>query len=289
MRASQSAYCSKYPKPPSWQEQKVTEAYSTALQTIIGEFKNISPEITNAFIFKSNGEIVASNETATEDQIKKLVTAFNDIVDQAEIIGGIETLTIQGAGSQLNITSMNNRYLTTISSRAADQKIVKTLTRVLVPTVVKLVDQIAPELSDNQLPQTTKPESKPIEEIVLPTEQTTHSESIPDVSASFSSEQVLPEPPVNQFMVEKIGGLLVPSDIVRVDSEVVVKWNELYVDKEITRVHIETLEGKKGICKFKPIKKAKRNATGIIQIPEKILQALKISEGKLVIVKPVIK
>jgi predicted regulator of Ras-like GTPase activity (Roadblock/LC7/MglB family) len=267
----------------------VTEAYSTALQTIIGEFKNISPEITNAFIFQSNGEIVASNETTTEDQIKKIAAAFNDIADQAETIGGIETLTIQGAGSQLNITSMNNRYLATVSSRAADQKIVKTLTRVLVPTVVKLVDQIAPELSDNQLPQTTKPESKPIEEIVLPTEQTTHSEPIPDVSASFSSEPVLPEPPANQFMVEKIGGLLVPSDIVRVDSEVVVKWNDLYVDKEITRVHIETLEGKKGICKFKPIKKAKRNAKGIIQIPEKILQALKISEGKLVIVKPVIK
>jgi hypothetical protein len=265
----------------------VTEAYSTALQTIIDEFKNISPEITNTFIFKKNGEIVANNETTTENQIKKLIAAFNSIADQAETIGGIENLTIQGANSQLNITSMNNRHLATVSSRTADQKIVKTLTRVLVPTVVKLVDQIAPELSDNGVPQITKLEDKPFEEIMLPVEEPSHNESIPDASASFSSEPLLPEPPVNQFMIEKIGGLLVSADTVRVDSEVIAKWNDLYGDKQITQVHVETLEGKTTTCKFKPIKE-NCNAQGIIQIPEKILQALQTSKGKLVMVKPVI-
>jgi hypothetical protein len=80
----------------------VTEAYSPALQTMINEFKNISPEMTNTFIFKKNGEILATNENTSEDQIKKLIDAFNNIGDQAETIGGIETLTIQGANSQLN-------------------------------------------------------------------------------------------------------------------------------------------------------------------------------------------
>ena len=264
----------------------MTEAYSTALQTIIDEFKNITPEITNSFIFKKNGEIIAGNEATTECQIKKLIAGFNNIADQAGTIGGIKNLTIQGADSQLNITAMNNLYLATVFSHKADEKIVKTLTRVLVPTVVKLVGQIAPELLDNELPQAKKPEVKPIEEIFLPDMQTTHSESIPDVSASFSSESVLPEPPVNQFMIEKIGGLLVPSDTVRVDSEVIAKWRDLYGDKEITQVHIETLEDKAVICRFKPIKKTSHNAKGIIQIPEKILQILQTSKGKLVIVKP---
>jgi hypothetical protein len=89
-------------------------------------------------------------------------------------------------------------------------------------------------------------------------------------------------------MIEKIGGLLVPADTVRVDSEVIAKWNDLYGDKQIAQVHIETLEGKKTNCKFKPIKETNHNAKGIIQIPEKILQALQTSKGKLVIVKPVI-
>jgi predicted regulator of Ras-like GTPase activity (Roadblock/LC7/MglB family) len=265
----------------------VTEAYATALQNIINEFKNISPEITNAFIFKKNGEFLASNETTTEE-IKKLIAAFNDTTDLAQTIGGIETLTIQGADSQLNITSMNNLYLATVSSRAADQKIVKTLTHVLVPTVVRLVDQIAPELSENELPKTIKSEDTPIEEIVLPVEETEQNEPISESPPSFSSEPLLPEPPVNQFMIEKIGGLLVPADTVRVDNEVIAKWNDLYDDKQITQVHIETLEGKKTTCKFKPIKEKNCNAKGIIQIPEKILQALQTSKGKLVMVKPVI-
>jgi predicted regulator of Ras-like GTPase activity (Roadblock/LC7/MglB family) len=263
----------------------VTEAYSTALQTIINEFKNVSPEITNTFIFKKDGEIVASTETTSEDQIKELISAFNDIADQAETIGDIETLTIQGADSQLSITSMSNRYLVNVSSRAADEKMVKTLTSVIVPTVVKLVDQIS-ELSGNELPQAKNPEVNPIEETVLPDEQTTQFEPIPDMSASFSSEPMLPEPPVNQFMIEKIGGLLVPCDIVRVDSEVIAKWHDIYGDKEITQVHIETLEGKAILCGFKPIKESNHNGKGIIQFPEKILQALQTSKGKLVIVKP---
>lgn len=136
--------------------------------------------------------------------------------------------------------------------------------------------------------QITKLEDKPIEEIVSPVEETKHNEQAPDASASFSSELFLPEPPVNQFMVEKTGGLLVPADTVRVDSEVIAKWNDLYGDKQIAQVHIETLEGKTTTCKFKPIKETNHNAKGIIQIPEKILQALQTSKGKLVIVKPVI-
>jgi hypothetical protein len=264
----------------------VTQADSTALQTIINEFQNVSPEITSSFMFKKNGDIVAHNEASTEEQIKKLIAAFNNIADQAETIGGVETLTIQGVNSQLNITSIDNLYLSTVSSRLADEKIVKTLTTVFVPTVVKLVDQIA-ELSNAKISQTAKPEDTPIEEKVQP-EEPKRNESIPDISASFSAGPILPKTTVNQFMVEKIGGLRVSSDATRVDREVIAKWNELYGDKKITKVHIETLEGKIIICKFQPIKEAKRNAQGIIQIPEKILNALQISEGKLVIVKPVI-
>jgi hypothetical protein len=266
----------------------VTEAYATALQTIITEFKSISPEITNAFIFKKDGEILAVNETTIEDQTKNLIIAFNNIDQQAETIGDVENFTIQGANSQLDITSMNNLYLATVSSRAADQKIVKTLTHVLVPTFVKLVDQIVSELSENGVPKTIKAEEKPIEEMVLPVEDPELKEPISQSPLSFSSQQFLPEPPVNQFMVEKIGGLLVPADTVRIDSEVLSKWNDLYGGKKITTVNIETLEGKTTTCKFKPMKEAKCNVKGIIQIPEKILQTLQTSKGKLVMVKPVI-
>ena len=265
----------------------MTEDYSTSLQTIINEFKNITPEITNTFIFKKNGEIVASTETTTDAQNKKLVSAFNDIADRVGAIGGIETLTIQGVCSQLSIIDVNNHYLVNVSSRAADEKMVKTLTHIIVPTVVKLLDQIS-EPSGSELPRAKNSEFKPIREVFLPDEPTTQSEPIPDESASFSSEPMLPRPPVNQFMIEKIGGFLVPCDIARVDSEVIAKWHDIYGDKKITQVHIETLEGKAIICGFKPIKDTSRNGKGVIQFPEKVMEALQTSKGKLVIVKPVI-
>lgn len=266
----------------------MSETSSNALQTIIDEFKNISPEITNASIFKKNGEIIASNQISTEEQIKKTIIELNNIADQAETIGGIETLTIQGGDNQLNIISMNNRYLATVSSRAANEKIVKALTHVIVPTVLKLVDQNVSEPSISELPKNINSDDKAKEEKVLPIEEADRIETISPSLVHFSSVRILPEAPVNQFMIERIGGLFVPTDLVRVDKDVISKWLDLYGDKQITQVHIETLEGKTITCRFKVIREPKSNVSGIIQIPDKILQSLQTSKGKLVKVKPVI-
>jgi hypothetical protein len=97
-------------------------------------------------------------------------------------------------------------------------------------------------------------------------------------------ELFLPKAPTTQFMVDKISGLLVASDTVRIDSEIIESWQNLYDKKTFSAVSIVTLEGKTVTCKFKP----KKDSKGIIGIPDKILQTLQSSKGKLVIVKPVI-
>ena len=104
-------------------------------------------------------------------------------------------------------------------------------------------------------------------------------EPVPEPKTSF--EPFVPSTPVNQFMVEKISGLLVPPDTVRIDGEVMAKWSDLYSGKPILTVNIEALDGKKTTCKVKPIKETKNNAKGVIQIPEKILQNLRTEKGKL--------
>ena len=267
----------------------MTQANSNALQTVIDEFKNISPEIKSSFIFKRNGEIIASNEDTTEEQSKNLVAAFNNIVDQARDIGDIQSLTIQGTNNQLSIISMNNRFLSTVSSRSVDEKLVKTLTHVIVPAIVGLLDQIATEPTAIELAKTVEPESETTHEPNVTEEeiQISHDEPVPE-QPTLSSEPVIPQPPVTQLMAEKIGGLLVPADMVRIDSDIIKGWSDLYGDKQIIQVHIETLEGKKTTCKFKAVKETSQSAKGIIQIPEKILQTLQTSKGKLVIVKPVV-
>lgn len=198
--------------------QKVTEAATSALQVVIGEFKNISPEFNRALVFKNNGEVLACNESIiTESRVKTIAAAFNEIAVQAEVIGGVETLAIQGVGSKLNIASVNNRYVATVSSLAADEKMVKALTCVIVPTVIKLLDQIVPASPDNLSVDAAEPEFKGVEEAVQPPQEPTFMEQASD--AEVSSEADFRKPPVNQFMVQKIGGLLVSSDVVRVDAD----------------------------------------------------------------------
>ena len=264
----------------------MTEAYPNPLQTVIDEFKNICPETTNAFIFKNTGQIIANTKATTEDQTKKLIANFNDITQQAETIGDIENLTIQAGDSQLHITAMNNLYFATVSTQAANQEIVKSLTHVVVPIIVGLVDQAASLPSENQALQNVQLEENLIKEAVLPVEEKPHFESIPETQLPF--EPFLLKTPINQFMVEKISGFMVQADMVRIDADIIAQWSDLYDGKQITMVNIEALDGKKTTCKFKPIKEAKTSSKGIIQIPEKILQTLQTEKGKLVMVKPVI-
>ena len=266
----------------------MTQASSTPLQTVLGEFKNISPELTKAYIFEKDGETLAANEESIDqDKAKKLVAAFDEITNQAEIIGGVEVLTIQGVSSQLNITSTDSLYLATVSSRAVDEKMVKALMCVIVPTIIKLMDQVPTEAPNETPLNVEESEVKLVEETVQRPQEPTPVELVSDVSA-VSSEKVFPKPPVHQFMVEKISGLLVASDMVRVDGDVVEKWSDLYGDLELLQVNIETFEGKSAICKFRPMREADGTAKGMIQIPERILQSLLTGEGKLVKVKPVV-
>jgi predicted regulator of Ras-like GTPase activity (Roadblock/LC7/MglB family) len=266
----------------------VTEVSSKPLQTIIDEYKNISPELAKAFIFKKDGEIIASNEEGiAQDRAKKIAAAFEDILNHAGVIDGIEILTIQGISTQLDITSTNNSYLATVSSRTADEKMIRALNCVIVPTIIRLMDQIGtPATSDQPCPDIAEPEVKQVEEVVQPPEPTVIQQF--PVAPEASSERVFPKTPVNQFMVEKIGGLLVASDMVRVDTDLVAKWADLYGDMEILQVNVETLEGKSVLCRFRPIRESDGKAKGVIQIPERILQTLGTGEGRLVMVKPVV-
>jgi hypothetical protein len=239
------------------------EVYAFALKNTLNEIKNVCPDVSNTFIFK-DGKIIAKDENTDEETIKNTVDAFNALTERADTIGGLESVTFHGANGRVNIACINDFYLTTIASKEADEKYVNTLTRVLVPTVLKLVEKIHSASIDNNTFTTEQPE--------------------PEVNP----EPLLPEPPVNQFIVENLGGLLVPSDTVRIDNEVIVQWKDLYTDKKIEEVDVETLNGKTTRCKFKPIKGSKYGGKGVIQMPEKIQLTLQTTKGELVMVKPVV-
>ncbi len=274
----------------------MTEEHSNALQTVIGELKTLSPDITNAFVFKADGETLASSEKTTPDQTLSLIANLKTIT-HAQTIGGIENFIIQDVSSQLRLTAVGDVYFGTVSSRTANQKIVKSLTQVVVPAFIQL--SVGTPITLLELPKSTVAEEEVVEEAVEAVssvqEQELEQPTIevtPEIPPEVEEDPEPPEPllptaPTTQFMVERIGGLLVASDTVRIDSETIKNWRELYGTKLFSQVRIETLEGKNIVCKYRPLN-SKANAKGIIEIPGKIIQDLGIDRGKLVMVKPAI-
>ena len=275
------------------------EVYAFALESTLNEIQNACPDVTSTFIFK-DGKILAKDKNTKEENTIQTINAFEAITERADTIGGLETVTIKGANGRVNIACMNDFYLTTVLSRKADEKYVNTLTRVLIPTVIKLVEKIHPASTDDETlivdlepaedeaaeedaDNAEDSENEPAEEETATTEPTEEQET-PEVDP----EPLLPEPPVTQLIIENLGGLLARSDTVRIDKAVITEWKDLYGDKKINEVDVETIDGKTTRCKFKPIKKSKHEGKGIIRMPEKIQLTLETTKGELVTVKPVV-
>lgn len=255
-------------------------APNQALQTIIAEFKTLSPEITRTIIFDNTSTLCSEN--ITSKQCEKLIDQIKNLDEQTQPLGGIERFALQGAANRLNLSTINNWHIVTTTKRDANEKIVKSLTTVLLPTIIQLID------AKPQTDTVSSGHNQVQETVPFPSNDVT-----PDFSTELnvepepeSSEPVAVRSPVSQFLVEKLGGLLVAPDTVRVNNDTITDWNQLLWGKSITHVTIETLDGKTVTCKIKPQKEY--STKGIIQIPEKILNSLQIRKGELVMVRPVL-
>ena len=282
------------------------ELYSFALKNTLDEIRNLCPDITNAFMFKEDGEIIASDEITPQQSIVHVIDDFDRLLKKAETMGGIEQITIEGSKGRVNVSHMNNNYLVTITSQSADKNYVNMISRVLFTTVVKLLDKISPTALKNN-PTEPEPELQTV--IDKNAETTEQNDNEPEIKEAEPSEQPSNEPETeeaepaepstkpeaacaetmaNQFMVEDLQGLLVKADTVRVDEATLQQWQQLCDDQRIEEVEIETFTGQSMRVKIKPIKDQKQEGKGIVQMPQKIQQMLEIRKGELVRLKPII-
>lgn len=260
------------------------EVYTFALRNALNEIRNVCPDITNTFIFKEDGEIIVGDENTSEKTMVNVVDSLDGIFEKADAIGGVECLTLECSNGRVNMSCLKDLYFVMVTSKKADPIYVNTVTRVLIPTVLRLLEKIYPAPLRSNLPLTETKSQPPME----PIEETEPKKLKETVEPETDTEPLLSETPVNQLIVENLGGLLVPSDTVRIDSEILSQWETLYEGKKIEEVEIETFDGKSTRCKVKPIKDSKYNGKGTIQMPEKIQFALEIKKGELVRAKPII-
>jgi len=268
------------------------EIYAFALKNTLNEIQNICPDITNAFIFGEDGEIIAVDEKTQEKTTVRIIDAFDNIIEKAEAIGGLEKITVEGSKGRMNISRTNSFYFVTATAQNADSKYIDTLTSIIIPTILKIVENINPAPLKNTLHKTPQKPAIPLEdETEEPKEfpeNPPEKEVKPKEDYKPETDSLFVETPANQLIVENLGGLLVPSDTVRVDSQILMQWEEQCEGKEIEGVQVETFDGKTIQCKVKPIKDSKQEGKGIIQVPEKIRQELEIKKGELVKVRPIL-
>ncbi len=261
------------------------EIYSFAMKNALNEIGKINKNIKCSFIFNSEGEIIAEDDKSSKFDIKSIMENFDEILEKKDVIGGLNHLEVKGKNGTFKILNINeDSYLALTIEKNADTQLIEATVRVIIPTLLRLLEKLAPT---HPIPALQNQETK-IEEKEQKEQDEKEREIKIEEKEKIEPELIEPEIPVNQLIVDTIGGLLVRSDTVHIDASIISQWNEALNGKKIEMVEIETFNGKTVQCKVKEMKDSKLAGKGIIKIPEKLCKNLEIKRGELVRVKPVI-
>jgi predicted regulator of Ras-like GTPase activity (Roadblock/LC7/MglB family) len=274
-------------------ESLADEAYTLALKDTLDGMAHSFPGIRNALIFDESGDIVAVDDKTSEDAAVRTVDALDEMLEKTDLLGNLENVVFEGAEGWLNVSRFDDLFLVTVASAKTDLDRANVFANVLVPTVLKVLRRVNLAPVKESLEELEVEHEEPLahngkEEPDESAEETCTKEHSEESAPETASKSVLPEPQVNQFIVENLGGLFASSDTVRIANDLLMKWKEMYDDREIEEVDIATFGGKSIRCKVKPIKNAKLEGKGLVQVHEKTQSALEIKKGELVRVKPVI-
>jgi len=120
------------------------DIYAVALKNALTEIKKICPDVSCSFIFTRNGTIVAGDSEANEERMEKTVRSFQSIAEKANGIGGLQSLLVNGEKGNVHLSRINDMYITLVTSKNADTTLLHSVTRVIFPTVLKLLESITP-------------------------------------------------------------------------------------------------------------------------------------------------
>jgi len=291
---------------------------SVALRNALVEIKNALTDINWSFILTSNGTVITSEENAVDPNMAKAASSFQSLAEKAGAIGGLDNMLITGEKGMVYVSSVNDLYMVAGLAKNADLVYFRTITGAVLPTILKVLDSVSslsPTLTPTPFKPTTPiayPPAKPAllrpvpSEPRIEEEEKAAEEVYPQVEGTEETEEVeeteslepgkpqkieppkqLEDVPSQQLIVDRFSGLMVKSDTVQLDAEILKRWSALLDVKEIAEVDVETFSGKTARCKAKLINDSKLEGRGLIRIPEKTCQLLDVRRGELVRVKPV--
>ena len=129
------------------------DLYAEALKNTLTEIRNICPDINSSFIFKKDGTIVAGDTETADITIRKALNSFQNVAEKAGTIGGLHNFSVDGDKGKVHISRINDMYLVTATSKNADTNNLRSVTQVIVPTILKLLESIIPAPLKSAQPQ----------------------------------------------------------------------------------------------------------------------------------------
>jgi predicted regulator of Ras-like GTPase activity (Roadblock/LC7/MglB family) len=282
------------------------EAYSMALRKALTEIKNICPGVQASFLIDKEGKVIASDTKSPEVSFEKTVKALESLLEKTGAIGGLDSLVINAQKGKVRISWISDMYLAMITSENVDMTYLQTISRVLIPTVIKLLDSITGAATPIKLPPSkpsfasrpsfVNPPKKiePQKETEVATDKEIDEETVEEETESPESPALRPtstlqhglREDLHQLVVDTVGGLLVRGDTAEIDTEILNEWSANYNNAPINQVEVQSFNGKSVICKVKPPKDSSIEGTGIIRITEKACKDLDVKKGEIVRVKP---
>lgn len=233
-------------KPPIEGKGLSREVFVTALRNSLKEIKSICSDVKCSFLFTKDGALIAE-DAQTDDTVtmENAMHIFQSVAEKADTIGGLDTFMVGGDNGIVYISSAENMYLAMLTSKDADIMYLRSVTRVIVPTILKLIKSVVP----------------------------TPLRFVPSL----------------QLVVDNLGGFRsrIAGETVEVDHEILKQWSGLLDGKDVNGVEIEAFSGKRTQCRVRAIEDSRLDGKGLIRIPEKPFQALKVKKGELVRVKPI--
>ena len=233
------------------------DPYAIALNNALTEIHKAYPDIKNSFIFTKTGTTLTGNQETDQQTISNVQECFGKLKETAKTIGNLESFTITTKGGELTLSNIKDMQLLMVTSKNADKTHIQSITKVIIPTILKTMETLAP----------TQPETTPPRQLIVDT-----------LTGFFAGDSV-------QIDTEIVNEWIKNSNDPRARVKAALT-GEPNMPETIDQVKIETVGGNSTLCKMKEIDDQDMKGRNMIKIPEKLCKTLEINKGDLVKVKP---
>jgi hypothetical protein len=235
------------------------DPYAIALNNAIAEINKAYPDIKNSFIFTKNGTTLTGDQETDQQTINNIQEAFENLKEKAKTIGNLESFTITTKTAKLTLSNIKDMHLLLATTKNADKNHIYSITKVIIPTILKTMEALAPTQPQ---PQITPPK-----QLIVDT-----------LTGFFAGDSV-------QIDTETLTDWTKNNNDPRTRVKAAIT-GEANIPEIVEQVRIETFGGNSTLCKVKEINDQDMKGKNMIRIPEKLCKTLEISKGDLVKVEP---